>query len=112
MPDFDRLNMKTFWKCFQEGEINKSNFSKSNLAYKNYSGKHYYDRIPRCIRCNITETHFRAMDFQFDDFYEYQTDENLITKEYCQVFLSMFPNHKKTNKIIKEMKVSNPELFI
>ena len=107
------MDLKNLYKLFKSGDFNRFNVATTYyLKHYDYYKKSIYNKLPNCVRFYISEDEFQNMLFHYEDFYKYDTDENIIIKEYCEIFLLKYSDHKKTLKIYKQLKESNPELFI
>lgn len=111
LQSFKRFDVRFLLTLLEQGSY--TNTDKYKLYNStDFSKKSNYERLPRCYKYNISERFFENQTFGYDDFYDYWTDKQEIIIDYCRVFLSTFPHHKKTLKILKELQISDPEFFI
>lgn len=102
--DIEKLDITKLYKCFIEG--------KYDIDIGDTFLENHYLKLPRAIRYHISESHFCSRTFESSQFYPYDTDEKQIIIDYANVLLEYFPDHKKTLKIMKNLKEQHPELFI
>lgn len=117
---FSNLSINTACNSFNTLDLRKlfllleSNWCTDSvkLTNKNYDGTYNYHKLPRCVRFYLSEDKFENNNFSVNSFYEPGTPDIEIIKDYCELFLVKYSDHKKTKKILNELKESNPELFI
>lgn len=105
--EIEKFNIRTVYKLFKEGKYSNVN----NEYYLDLSDD-IYSKIPKPIRYFLSEDLISRKTFMLECFYPYDTDENQIIIDYGYEVLSRYPKHKKTMKIMKEMKRDFPELFV
>ncbi len=111
--DYEKFDPRKLARSLVQDLSKTGTWSKNTLKQFDYNGKSLYDSVPRCVRMNVSEVKFLDMDFSPLDFEFYNEDNiDLLYKEYCEAFLCTDQHHKKTNRILKQLKKDKPELFI
>lgn len=101
---FHLFDVRKMYKRLVKGRLRKS--------LLDYELKNNYDKLPKICRYFISESEFVKLKFDHNIFYDYNEDEKIILIDYCNEMLRMYPSHKKTNKLLNDLKQENPELFI
>ena len=107
----ERFDIRCFAKNLQQGAY-VSNYNGYYIKSRDYYNKHYYDKLPRAVRFNISESKFVGIKFSFDCWYDYDTDLNEIYKDYCEEFFRSAFISKKVQNFYNKLKKDYPELFI
>lgn len=105
--EIEKFNIRTVYKYFKEGKYNKR-YGEYHLDLSN----NIYEKFPKSIRYFLSEELISRRTFKIENFYTYDIDENQIIIDYGNELLLRYPKHKKTMKIMKEIKRDFPELFV